>query len=415
MTDATRPGSLWRNRDYLLLWSGQIVSTVGTGVSGIAMPLLILALTGSPAAAGVAGMLVTIPYVVFSLPAGALVDRWDRKRVMIICDAVRACAFASIPLAVFLNALTVWQLYAVALVEGTFFVFFNLAEVAALPRVVTTVQLPAATAQNLATQSVAGLVGPGLGGWLFESIARSAPFGADAVSYAVSVLSLLTIRTRFQGVKAAAPRNLRAEIKEGLIWAWRDPLIRFTAFLSGGTNFVFMGTSLLLIVLAQSLHADAAAIGTMFSAGAAGSVAGALVAQWVAGRFGVGQIVIVTTIADALLFPLYAVAPDVVTLAVLTSLLFLLAPIYSVAVLSYRLALTPDALQGRVNSAVRLVAFGFQPLGSLVAGVLLERAGTGPTIAVLAAVLIALALGALLNPDLRRAPAAPADAADAAP
>src|SRR5439155_17142568 len=97
---------LWRNRDYMLLWSGQVVSTAGSTASGIVFPLLILAITNSPTAAGIAGALSTVPYVLFSLPAGALIDRWDRKRVMVLCDAGGALALASIQAALALESLT---------------------------------------------------------------------------------------------------------------------------------------------------------------------------------------------------------------------------------------------------------------------------------------------------------------------
>ena len=139
---------LWRNRDYMLLWSGQVASTLGTTSSNVVVPLLILALTGSPEAAGIAGALRTLPYLVLSLPVGALIDRWDRKAVMIRTDVGRAMALATIPAAMALHALTVWQIYAVALVEGSLFVFFNIAEVAELPRVVTAAQVARAAAQN---------------------------------------------------------------------------------------------------------------------------------------------------------------------------------------------------------------------------------------------------------------------------
>src|SRR5215469_18593601 len=117
--------ALWQNRDYLLLWSGQTVSFVGTQVSGIAFPLLILAITGSPAQAGVASALRSLPYIVFSLPVGALIDRWDRKRVMIICDSGRAVALGSIAVVYALfGTVPLFQLYLVALIEGSLFVFF---------------------------------------------------------------------------------------------------------------------------------------------------------------------------------------------------------------------------------------------------------------------------------------------------
>src|SRR6266550_2353112 len=121
-----RPVALWRNRDYVLLWSGQMISSVGTQVSMLAFPLLILAITHSPAQAGLIGALRSLPYALFILPAGALIDRWNRKRVMIICDTGRALALGSIPVALLLGQLTLVQLYIVSLVEGTLFTFFNL-------------------------------------------------------------------------------------------------------------------------------------------------------------------------------------------------------------------------------------------------------------------------------------------------
>jgi MFS family permease len=127
---------IWRNRDYMLLWSGQVVSTFGSAASTVVYPLLILALTDSPGAAGIAGALRALPYLVLSLPVGALIDRWDRKRVMILCDLGRCVATLAIPIALALDALSLWLIYAATLVEGSLFVFFNIAEVAALPRVV---------------------------------------------------------------------------------------------------------------------------------------------------------------------------------------------------------------------------------------------------------------------------------------
>lgn len=154
---------LWRNRAYLLLWSGQAVSSVGTEVTQLALPLLILSLTHSPALAGVAGALRSLAYLLLGLPAGALIDRWNRKRTMIMCDGGRALVLGSIPLALALGRLTMTQIYLVTLIEGTLFVFFSLAESAALPQVVDKAQLPAATAQNEVTGGVVTLIGPALG------------------------------------------------------------------------------------------------------------------------------------------------------------------------------------------------------------------------------------------------------------
>jgi MFS family permease len=397
-----RPISLWFNRDYMLLWSGQIVSSVGTQVSQLAFPLLILALTGSPAQAGFAGALRALPYLFFSLPAGALIDRWDRKRVMIVCDTGRALSMASIPVALAFGHLTILQLYLVSAIEGTLYVFFNIAEAACLPRVVPKVQLPAATAQNMATDGITALVGPPLGGALFTA-GKFLPFLADAISYAVSVFSLFFIRTKFQKERVAAPRKLWVEILEGLAWLWHHPLIRFIAILTGGYNFIFAGFTLIIIVLAQQQHASSFTIGLIFAIGGIGGVIGAVVATSIQKRFSFGQVIISTTWLSALIIPLYAIAPNPFVLGILTAASFSMGPIYNVVQFSYRSALIPDELQGRVNSVFRLIAFGGQPLGLALTGLLIQYVGVMQTIFICTLGMLAFALAANLNAHVRNA------------
>jgi MFS family permease len=396
---------VWRNRDYMLLWSGQVVSTLGSGISGIVFPLLILALTKSPQAAGIAGALASLPYLIFSLPVGALIDRWDRKRVMMLCDAGRALSLASVPVAYAFGVLTVWQLYANAFIEGTLFVFFNIAEVAALSRVVAKEQLPDASAQNEASFGLAGIIAPTVGTFLYKTVGQMVPFVFDTVSYTISVVSLALIRTPFQGERAApeAQRHLLQEIREGLAWLWNQPLIRYIAVLTGGLNFTSAGSFLVIIVLAQAKGADEALIGTIFSIGSIGAILGALLGGRIQRRFRFGQVIIATVWVQALLFPLYAVAPDVLLLGVISALIFVTGPIYNVVQFSYRISIIPDALQGRVNSTFRLIAFGFQPLGAALSGVLIEQLGVYWALGLFAAVLIGLAIMTTLNSHVRHA------------
>ncbi len=397
-----RPRSLWRNRDYLLLWSGQTVSSAGTQISTLAFPLLVLFLTGSAAQAGIAGGLRTLPYLVFSLPVGALIDRWDRKRVMILCDAGRVVALASIPIAGAFGQITIVQLYLVALVEGSLYVFFNLAEVACLPRVVTSEQLPAATAANMATEATAAVVGPSLGGVLY-SASVMLPFVADAVSYSASVVSLLFIRTQFQGERIAKARPLREEIREGLVWLWRQPLVRYIAFLTGGWNFAGAGLPLVVILLAKHLGASPALIGVIFAIEGAGGILGSLIGPAIQRRFRFGPVIIATIWIGALVMPLYAFAPNPLLIGLISAVGFTVGPIYNVVQFSHRLSLIPDELQGRVNSVFRLLAFGFQPLGAALTGIMLEVLQPTLTVFVLSAVMLALAITTLLNPDVRNA------------
>ncbi len=395
--------SLWHNRDYVWLWSGQVISTLGSAASTIIYPLLILALTGSPEAAGVAGALRALPYLVFSLPVGALIDRWDRKSVMVRCDIGRALAVLSIPAAIAFDALTVAQIYAVTLVEGSLFVFFNIAEVAALPRVVPAAQLPQAAAINEAGFGVANIVGPSMGTVLYQSFGRAVPFLADAITYLVSVASLLRVRAPFRSGHAPEERDLWREVAEGLRWLWANPLIRFMALLTGGLNVINAATPLILIVLAKGVGASDAQIGVVFSLAGAGGILGSLVGGRLQRRFTFGQVIIGCLTSCAVMFPLYAVMPSFVWLGIVMGAYYFASPIYNVVQFSYRLSLIPDRLQGRVNSTFRLLAFGFMPLGALLSGAALERLGPTVTVALFSALLVGLAVATALNPHVRNA------------
>ncbi len=406
VASAPRRVPLWRNRDYPLLWGGQIVSSLGTQVSQLAFPLLMLALTGSPALAGLLGALRGLPFVLFSLPVGALVDRWDRKRVMVLSDLGRALAMGSIPLALAFGGLTTAHLALVAAVEGTLFTFFNLAEAACLPRVVAKEQLPAAVGQWQATDSVSGLVGPSLGGLLF-GLGAALPFLVDGVSYLASVVSLRFVRAGFGGERPALTDGtgggLWTEVREGLVWLWREPLVRFLALLTGGINLCGFGYSLILIVLAQRLGASAPVIGLIFASSGAGSVLGALAAAPLQRRLGFAGLIVATNWVLALTWPLYLVAPNPVALGVVNAVIFSAVPIYFGAVYSYRLALIPDRLQGRVNSAFRLLSYGVQPASLALTGALLETTGVAATVLILFVPQLGLAVAATANGYLRRA------------
>ncbi len=393
---------LWRNRDYMLLWSGQLVSSVGSQVSQLAFPLLILALTHSPAQAGLAGALRALPYLIFSLPAGALIDRWDRKRVMILSDIIRGLALGSIPLTFALGHLTLLQLYIVSTIEGTFFVFFNIAEAACLPRVVPKVQLPAATAQNQATDGITGLVGPSLGGVLY-AFGNTIPFLTDAISYLASVISLFFIKTHFQEKRTVAQRKLWIEIWEGLRWLWQHPLIRFMALITGTSNLVYSGYTLIVIVLAQNMHASSFLIGIIMAVSGLGAILGSIVAPYLQRRFTFGQVIIASSWFGALAIALFLVAPNLIVLGIVAFFSFIAAPIYNVVQFSYRSALIPDTLQGRVNSVFRLIAFGGQPIGVALIGWLLQSVGTFQTILYCSIFLAVFAILATINTHVRHA------------
>ena len=386
----------------MLLWSGQAGSVLGTQVTQIAFPLLVLGLTGSAAAAGLVAAARTVPYLLLPLPAGALVDRRDRRAVMVVCSAGSALALASVAAAHAGGALTIPHIVAVSLVEGSFAVVYGLAETAALRQVVPTAQLPTAVAQQQLQYSVGGIVGPPLGGALY-GVSIALPFAVDAASYTAAGASLAAVRTPLPGAPAAA-RSIRAEVAEGVRWLWGHPLIRYMAVLTGMLNFSGQGITLIAVVLSRGQGASPAEIGAIFAAGGVGGVVGAIAAPFVQQRVSFGQAIVGQIGCSAVAILLLAVATT--PLLVLSALVLwnLVGPLYDTVQQSYRMALVPDRLQGRVTSVFRMFAQGMGPFGLALTGVLLDRVGGAATALACGGLMALLALVTARNPHVRGAP-----------
>ena len=373
------PETLWRNRDYMLLWSGQALSDIGGAISELAFPLLVLAITHSPAQAGFVAALRALPATFFSLFAGVLVDRWDRRRVMLICDTGRALSIASIPIAFAFGFLTIWQLYITAFLEGTLMIVFMLAKTTAISQVVTPQQLTTAVAQEEFVEGTTALVGPPVSGLLY-TLGMMLPFIADAISYIISLVTMLLIRTPFQQERISTRRKVWREIAEGVLWVWHQPFILTMTLLMGAGAFVFSGNVLIVIILAQQQHASAFVIGLIFAFGGIGSILGSLLAPRLQHRLTVGQSILLCRWYFVLSWPLYALAPFPLVLGAIEFGTGFVDPIEDVPYFSHRLKLIPDELRGRVLSACRLFPGMLRPLGLALTGVLIQRIGIFPTI-----------------------------------
>lgn len=393
-------GSLWRNRDFQLVWSAQVLSTIGTRVTSVAYPLLVLAITGSPAWAGAVGFAQTLPYLLFSLPAGALMDRLDRKRVMIGCEAGRAAALGSVALGLALGWFTIGQLVVVAFVEGSLFVLFDAGERAALPHLVTAEQRSAALAQNQARQQGAVIAGQPLGGVLF-GVSRALPFVADAVSYLVSLAALLAVRARFQDSTVSSAARLRAEIAEGLRFVWQTPFLRAAAAAIGGVNFAFNALVLVLIVRARELGASAAMVGLVLGVYGAAGVAGSVLAPWVHRRYPGRLIVLLITWYWSVDVAALVFVRQPLLLGVPMALAALALPSSNVTVSNRLYEVTPDRLLARVGSSTRLIAWGTIPLGTFAGGAAAALFGARTSIVAIAALLALTALAMTLSRGLR--------------
>lgn len=371
-------GALWRNRDFLLLWAGQAISSIGTQISGFALPLLVLALTNSPAQAGLLTALQRTPYLLFSLPVGVLIDRWNRQRVMLLANALRCVVYALVPAALLLDHLTLPLLAVVAILSGAGYVFFDLADNSAFPRLVTPAQLPNAAALMEGTFSAADLLGPGIGGFII-GLARTVVSGAalaylaDSVSYLASVLGLLWIRTPFQASRAGQAKvSLRAEVMAGLRFLLAHPRLRVLALLTMGVTLLTNATTLAVIVLARStLRINALTLGLIFAAGGLGGVLGAILMQWLSARATIGWRLLGCALLWTASAALLALARSPLLLVAGWGILTMMNPIYFATSYAYRVTLVDDALQGRVNSVYRLMSQFGLALGPGLGGALL--------------------------------------------
>lgn len=373
-------------------------------MSVAAYPLLVLALTGSPARAGLVGFAKTLPIAVLALPAGVVADRVDRRRLMVAADGVRAVALAAMAALLLAGALPFGVIMVVALLDGAGFVTSYVSERGALRRLVAPEQIGEAVARNESRTFGAMLAGPPLGGLLF-GLGRAVPFLADAVSYAASTAGMLAIRTSFQEERPSSPSSSEAlGVWEGLRWIWRQPFLRACAVLFAGGNPVFAGLALLIVVLARRDGASSALVGVMLGVAAGGGLVGALLAPSLAPRLRPRAVLIAETCAVAALTPLLLVVREAVLMGAIVAAAELITPVTNSIVVGYRVALAPDRLQGRVQAASTLIAFSAGWLGPLVVGFMLERAGSTATILALTGWMAALAVGAIATPAFRHPP-----------
>jgi MFS family permease len=399
---------LWRNRDYLLLIGGQVASMAGSQVSAIAVPLMCLAITGSAAQTALVSTLGALPYLLFGLSAGVLVDRWNRRFTMIVCDVVRAVAMLALPAAYLWGGLSVALFGIVSFAAGTAFVFFNIAEQSSLVQVVGKSQLTRATAVNEVSESTASLVGPGVAGVLISAGRTQLVGGAiavlvDGVSFVISAFSLLFIRTPLRSAQDRAARSsMWAELKQGQRYVWTHPNIRTVMLLSAALNALFSPTYLAMIVhVQQDMKAGATAVGLVFSIGAAGGLVGGLISPWVAGRVRRGHLMVAALVAWALVMPIVAVSRAPWVLILGWGLVTFISPLFDVPQVAYQLSIVPEYLQGRVNSSFRVVAWGIRPAAIGLGGVFITALGAQDFLWCVAGGMALVALAGLAS-DVRK-------------
>jgi MFS family permease len=385
-------GGLWRHPDFLKLWSAETISQFGSTIDDIAFALVaILVLDASAFEVAVLGTVLFLPFILFTLPAGVWVDRLPRRPILIVGDFGRAALYATVPIAYVADVLTLWQLYVVGFLVGTFQVFFDVAYQSYLPSLVDRDQIVEGNSKLEISRSAAQISGPGLGGILVEILTAPYAVLVDALSFVASGAFLLGIkkpeprpeRTTVDGRKT----TMRHELKEGLRFVLGNPNLRAQAGCTATSNlFSSVAFSIILVFAVRELELSPGVIGLVFSLGAVGSLVAALTATRISRRFGIGPTTIAVAAAFGPAMLLVAFAPEgnaAIPFFVAAQLLFgFTVVVYNIVQVSYRQAICPPQLQGRMNSVMRFVVWGTIPIGTLLGGALGSTIGLRETIVV---------------------------------
>jgi predicted MFS family arabinose efflux permease len=406
------------NRDFQLLWIGQALSDVGSQSSAVAYTLLVLALTGSPSKAGIVGLAKWLPLAVFAIPAGALADRLNRKHLMIGSDAIRLVGAASIVLALVLGRPSYPQILVVAFLDGALDITSGIAERGALRQVVELDQLQDAVARNEARANAAGLIGPTLGG-LFFSIARLVPFAFDCGSFLCSTIATAATRADFQvrneETQPGPWRELHRDMLDGFAWLRGQPFYRTAAALFAFTNPLFAGLSLLVILLARHHHASSGAIGVMLTIMGISGLLGAIYAGPMRRRFSARELIMGGPWVAVLTLPLLLVVHNPLLIGVVAGAAGFTAPAVNSVVAGSRMAVAPDALQGRIQAVSTATAMSLIWLGPPLTGLLFERLGPASTTIIVTGWALLIALCSTFAPAIRHHEPAPSRPSPAAP
>jgi MFS family permease len=408
--------SLLRHPDFVKLWSAETISQFGTQVTLLALPIIAATtLNVTPFEFGLLGTIEFLPFILLSLPAGVWVDRLRRRPILIAGDLVRAAALISIPVAFALDVLTIWQLYVVGFINGCATVFFDVAYQSYLPSLVERDQIVDGNAKLQTSMSAAQISGPGVAGVLIGALTAPFAIALDALSFVASALFMFAIRRH---ETAPEPRmneqgerpSMRSEISEGLRYVGGHPLLRSIAATTGISNFFTnIGQAILILYLVRELSFTPQLLGLAFSVGSVGFLVGALVANRVATRFGVGPAILGSAFISGPSMLLIAIAPPdlAVPLVAASGVLGGLGvAIYNINQVSLRQAITPERMQGRMNATMRFIVWGTIPIGSILGGFLGGAIGLHETIWISAIGGLFVFLPILLSPvrSLRRIP-----------
>jgi len=361
--------------NYWKLWTSSAVSNLADGVFFIALPLLAIRLTDSPALIAGLAFALRLPWIFFALIAGALADRLDRRRTMVLVQLLRAGLAAGLAAAVMFGLESIWLLYAVALLLGIGETLFDTAAQSIMPNVVRREQLPQANGRLYAVEiSMNQFVGPPLGG-LLAAFAIVGAFAGSALAWLGAALLMVAVVGSFRPAREGPPTRIQTDIAEGLRYLWNHRLLRTFALMVGVMNLASGAAFSIFVLYAVApgpMGLSEPEFGLLLTTTALGAVVGTLLAPRLISRLGRARTLVVSILSNALLVGVPALTADPLLIGAGFVVGSSTGMAWNIITVSLRQSIVPDRLIGRVNSAYRLLAWGTLPLGALLGGVIGE-------------------------------------------
>ncbi|HDH1166321.1 TPA: MFS transporter [Staphylococcus aureus] len=389
------------NKNFTFYLIGIAFSNIGSAFTTFVFPLMILKLTGSAFQVGIVSALSFIPYAILGLPAGALIDRLNKKTIMKCADIIRLISYLSIPVLSFYNMLSIFQIYVVAIISGIGLVFHSISEVSIIPSIVKEEDLASANSYIYATQNVSEFLGPVIGGLLYTYMGYSILIFIDSMTFLLSFFSLILIKIETKSIfnqEKLSGKNFLSDVKVGFDYLLSNSTIRVMAVVVSLSNLIISPYYIYIVMFVkEDMNQSSQALGLVLGISSLGALIGSLSASFLLKLFNFGKLIVIILFLDTIFRLMLPFSTYIFILIPLLGLTYMTQSILNIAIITLRQKKCSEHMLGRVNSVFKTMVFAFRAIGLFLGGILLENKGGFYALTISAVLFIPLVLYILKN------------------
>lgn len=389
------------NKNFTFYLIGIAFSNIGSAFTTFVFPLMILKLTGSAFQVGIVSALSFIPYAILGLPAGALIDRLNKKTIMKCADIIRLISYLSIPVLSFYNMLSIFQIYVVAIISGIGLVFHSISEVSIIPSIVKEEDLASANSYIYATQNVSEFLGPIIGGLLYTYMGYSILIFIDSMTFLLSFFSLILIKIETKSIfnqEKLSGKNFLSDVKVGFDYLLSNSTIRVMAVVVSLSNLIISPYYIYIVMFVkEDMNQSSQALGLVLGISSLGALIGSLSASFLLKLFNFGKLIVIILFLDTIFRLMLPFSTYIFILIPLLGLTYMTQSILNIAIITLRQKKCSEHMLGRVNSVFKTMVFAFRAIGLFLGGILLENKGGFYALTISAVLFIQLVLYILKN------------------